>query len=748
MVSGQPHTPSEVTEKNVRELGLALSGGGFRATLFHLGVIHALRSEDRLTEVSTICSVSGGSVLAAHLVRNWEKYTGTDEEYQGAVAELLRFIRHDVRGRILRRLPYSAAKKFLAWLASKGKWSAKFEHRLQEFSDSARPTGMLQEHYEALFKHESLNDLQDATGSRPTLYILSTNLNQDRLCWFSHSGFCWDSDREPIAARAILISQAVAASSAFPGFFPPVILRRAEVGVDLAVFGFEELYLSDGGVYDNLGITQFRDSKPLRGLVEGLDGIIVSDATGGTDWTQNKRVSKLIGTAVRTIDIFMAQTRDLQKRLLRGEKQLSEKLIEVKITETVPDTPPPALSQDLQRQLKFVRTDLDSFSDFEILQLVSHGFSVARHRLETRPERVRSSNEEPADLQDVLRIKDDSRLKTKAKLRLLQGSSKRRLGLWSRRDPASWLLLAAFLLVAVLFFSPEIAQQRGIVIPYWNDEEQFTYTEWKLQIGNLSKYFKDHAEKGNLRILLDGALWSGEEHPKLVDPEVETLLVYSRDVDGCTTPTVKFQRIRGQNPQTFPEVYTAKSPTDPDAEVESLFLVRDTKTGRVNIPPDDLTWYEVPSNPVDVLSVVFYCDETPSGDWLLVSVPKYLQSGGAKKIVAVASWQSVLADDVALWKLREAPASNGELPLSFGKVAEKPQDHIDVIRDSLGGWFADLRKFADEHSDRDGAFLQRKILPMIESDEGFLARGSYATEFAFTLEGLQEAVILTYLWGE
>ena len=58
------------------KLGLALSGGGFRATLYHLGVIRYLRDTGKLEEVSDIASVSGGSILAAHLVLNWEKYTG------------------------------------------------------------------------------------------------------------------------------------------------------------------------------------------------------------------------------------------------------------------------------------------------------------------------------------------------------------------------------------------------------------------------------------------------------------------------------------------------------------------------------------------------------------------------------------------------------------------------------------------------------------------------------------------------
>src|SRR5690348_1022904 len=61
------------------KLGLSLSGGGFRATLFHLGVIRLLRDSGMLSRVTHLVSVSGGSVLAAHLAHNWSRYTSTDD---------------------------------------------------------------------------------------------------------------------------------------------------------------------------------------------------------------------------------------------------------------------------------------------------------------------------------------------------------------------------------------------------------------------------------------------------------------------------------------------------------------------------------------------------------------------------------------------------------------------------------------------------------------------------------------------
>jgi hypothetical protein len=82
---------------------LCLSGGGFRATLFHLGVIRALRDYGLLGRVARIYSVSGGSILAAHLVLKWERYTGTEDTFRETAQELIDFVRSDLRGRLVRR---------------------------------------------------------------------------------------------------------------------------------------------------------------------------------------------------------------------------------------------------------------------------------------------------------------------------------------------------------------------------------------------------------------------------------------------------------------------------------------------------------------------------------------------------------------------------------------------------------------------------------------------------------------------
>ena len=84
-------------------IALVLSGGGFRATLFHLGVLRHLAETGQLARVTHVTSVSGGSILAAHLVLHWDEYTGTPEQFDGAERRVLAFVRRDVRGRVVRR---------------------------------------------------------------------------------------------------------------------------------------------------------------------------------------------------------------------------------------------------------------------------------------------------------------------------------------------------------------------------------------------------------------------------------------------------------------------------------------------------------------------------------------------------------------------------------------------------------------------------------------------------------------------
>src|SRR5262245_33201704 len=96
---------SSSMNSRMNRIGLALSGGGFRATLYHLGLVRFLRDAGILPQITRITAVSGGSVFAAHLVLNWDRYNGSPSEFDAAASEVLSFVRLDVRNRIVRRFP-------------------------------------------------------------------------------------------------------------------------------------------------------------------------------------------------------------------------------------------------------------------------------------------------------------------------------------------------------------------------------------------------------------------------------------------------------------------------------------------------------------------------------------------------------------------------------------------------------------------------------------------------------------------
>src|SRR5688500_18292954 len=81
----QPIQPGEVPltsspqEENLEDcIALCLSGGGYRAMLFHLGVAWYLSDAGYLQKLARISSVSGGSITAGVLALAWPRLSGTD----------------------------------------------------------------------------------------------------------------------------------------------------------------------------------------------------------------------------------------------------------------------------------------------------------------------------------------------------------------------------------------------------------------------------------------------------------------------------------------------------------------------------------------------------------------------------------------------------------------------------------------------------------------------------------------------
>jgi predicted acylesterase/phospholipase RssA len=355
------------------KIGLALSGGGFRATIYHLGVVRFLYDAGILPQVTHITAVSGGSIIAAHMGLNWERYNGSASDFAAAAQELLAVVRLDVRNRILRRYGLG--------LVVRG------PRRLLGLSNRVLTrTGLLQYHYQRyLYGDTSLFQLSET----PRLHLLATNLSEGRLCSFHRDGLsmiCRDAgnafrvDHFPVGLTTV--PMAVTASSAFPSFFPPVELTATDVGARGGEFGRQAF--TDGGVFDNLGVRMFRFLEmSLGGEQPVWDGVLVSDVGKAFEIRSTSRAGGLIRTAMRASDILMDRVWQLENETFRD----TSGFVFARITDFVdPEDDATALHPEIQRRLPGIRTDIDRFSDLEISSLIRQGYCVARKACRARPE--------------------------------------------------------------------------------------------------------------------------------------------------------------------------------------------------------------------------------------------------------------------------------------------------------------------------------------------------------------------------
>ena len=206
-----------------KDIDLALSGGGFRAVLFHLGVVACLRDAGELTHLRSAAAVSGGAILAGHLLVRWEDYTHPDTgRFASAAAELIHFTERGIRNRIVRRLPWIILAAHAPFKRLRPSW-------LLESSSA-----LLARYYDRyLFRGAHLSGLTE--GGRPFVRFVTTNVSDAGMSCFSQNGYEFaDVDStgrtRPSTPTRCRSSLAVAASSAFPALFPPLAVGEEDSG--------------------------------------------------------------------------------------------------------------------------------------------------------------------------------------------------------------------------------------------------------------------------------------------------------------------------------------------------------------------------------------------------------------------------------------------------------------------------------------------------------------------------------------
>ena len=102
--------PPDLSPPERLKVGLALAGGGFRASFFHLGVLRRLAELDVLRRVEVISTVSGGSIIGALFVlllrahRLDKPGRLAREDYLQVVAEMEAALRKGIRRNLRNRL--------------------------------------------------------------------------------------------------------------------------------------------------------------------------------------------------------------------------------------------------------------------------------------------------------------------------------------------------------------------------------------------------------------------------------------------------------------------------------------------------------------------------------------------------------------------------------------------------------------------------------------------------------------------
>ncbi len=271
-------------------LGLCLSGGGYRAMLFHLGSLWRLNEAALLPDLDRVSSVSGGSIAAGLLGLRWrglEFRQGVASRFEPLVAAPLRAL----AGRTIDE-------------------GAILSGALLPGAIAVRVEAAFRDH---LFGDATLQDLpRDSEG--PRFVINATSVQTGGLWRFSRPFMAdWRVGRffEPRVPLAF----AVAASCAYPPVLSPARLRlvpglftRVEPAELFRSPFSSEAVLTDGGVYDNLGLeTVWKRYSTV--LASDGGGHLEPEGNPKRDWARH---------ALRVHEIIDNQVRTLRKRQLIG----------------------------------------------------------------------------------------------------------------------------------------------------------------------------------------------------------------------------------------------------------------------------------------------------------------------------------------------------------------------------------------------------------------------------------------------
>ena len=414
------------------KVGLALSGGGFRASLYHLGVLARLAELDVLRNVEVLSCVSGGSIVGAyyylkvrHLIETKLDSEIRREDYIQIVHEMIDEFLAGVQNNIRTRVAVNPLKNFQMFWSSNYSRTTRAAELYEQYLYSRVKDG--KESAERWLNDlkifpliEKTKDGQDSSFSPkyqnwrrdskvPILVLNAATLNtghtwQFTASWMGEAPAGIDSEIDgndrlrrmyyeeaPKGHKTVRLGAAVGASAAVPGLFEPLTLDY--------LYPERIVRLVDGGVCDNQGTASL--------LEQDCKVILVSDASGQME--SQPAVSKgVFGVLLRTNSIFQARIREAEYHDLKGRRRSGllrgfmfvhlKGDLDVDPVDWIDCLDPydasddmrPAsrrgpltrygIAKDVQELLSGVRTDLDSFSEAEAYALMTSAYRMTEYQ--------------------------------------------------------------------------------------------------------------------------------------------------------------------------------------------------------------------------------------------------------------------------------------------------------------------------------------------------------------------------------
>ncbi|EEX71635.1 phospholipase, patatin family [Alloprevotella tannerae ATCC 51259] len=313
-----------------KKIGLALSGGGYRAAAYHIGSLRALHRLGILDKVDVISSVSGGSITAAYYALHKDNYEDFEEGFikrlsKGVlwssyiylvVAVCLLFAMSVAMGHLigfLTRVFFPNEFILTGIFATLGAVITFFILLVLflKYSFVTLPTSnfISRLYNKVFFKEASLGDLPDS----PVLCINSTNVATQLPFYFSKTTMGEYAYR--VGGKSIFdathfsIAKAVMASSCVPYGFTPITIDKKYLReeYDSCPNKPEAPKLIDGGVYDNQGAHKLSQNKSRF----HTDFIIVSDA--GNSAISAAGTTNIFNLAMQTINLMMERIKKMQR---------------------------------------------------------------------------------------------------------------------------------------------------------------------------------------------------------------------------------------------------------------------------------------------------------------------------------------------------------------------------------------------------------------------------------------------------